>query len=373
MNYNPFSSTKLFFVLAGLMALFSSGKAQSQRIIKPEVFYETKAKIRSAILINDGKLYFGNENCEFYAVDVNTKQKLWMYSTDNPVETWPVFADGKIIFNAGNSLYILNAATGDEIHKVTYPSDSSFRVSREGYAFNDSYSAISAGVAYYAALDGSVVAVDIKKGEIIWSIPSENRGAVASGINFWNEKLYCCDYAGSLSCIDIQARRMLFQTQIHDRIFAPMYINDGKIYLGGRSCKMYCIDADNGEIIWSSFSQDTTTWFSGGSVAIGNTLYACTSDEHAIIAFNKNTGEFLRLYPTEKNAYTAPLLHGENIIVAATDVYSFNKSYIMEFDMKNNTKRWQTSIEDCILSSPAIYKEVLYFGTDSGIIYYIKL
>jgi len=340
--------------------------------IKPEVFFQTKSKIRSAILVNDGKLYFGNENCEFYAVDISTKQKLWVYSTDLPVQTLPVFSDGKIVFNAGNDLYILDATSGKEICKYKYPSKSSVRISEDEYAFNDSYVAVSDGVAYYAALNGDIVAVDIKKREKIWSITSENPGAVASGINIWSGKLYYTDFEGSLCCIDIQTKKMIFQTQIKDRIFAPMYIDGGKIYVGGRSCKVYCIDADSGNVLWSSFSYDDTTWFSGGSVSVGNTLYTGISDEHAIAAFNKDTGEFLRLYPTEKNAYTMPLLDGENVIVAATDVYSFDKSYIMEFDTRNNTKLWQATLDDGVLSSPAIYQGILYFGSDSGKIYSIK-
>ena len=394
---------KMILSLTGFMLLFSCGITPKQRIetkiimpddipetkkvenvdgkgleeyatleIQPEVFFETEAKIRSAILIDDGKLYFGNENSEFYAIDIHTKQKLWMYSTDEPVQTWPVIIDRKIIFNAGNSLYILDAVSGKEIHKVTCSSESSFRLSQEPYAFNDSYVAVSNGVAYYAALNGDILAVDMEKGDIIWSIIADNQGAVASGINLWDGKLYYCDYAGSLCCVDIKTRQILFQTQIQDRIFAPMHLDNGKIYAGGRNCKIYCIHANSGDVIWSSFSHDSTTWLSGGSVSVGNAIFTCTSDEHTLVAFNKDTGEFLRSYPTETNAYTAPLLHGENIIVATTDVYSFKKSYIMEFNTKNHTKLWQASLEDCVLSSPAIYQGVLYFGTDSGIIYSIN-
>jgi len=341
--------------------------------IPPEVFFESKSKIRSAILINAGTLYFGNENCEFYAVDINTKQKRWMYATDVPVQTLPVYSNGKIIVNAGNCLYILDATNGREIYKYRYPTQSSVRISDDTYAFNDSQVAVADGIAYYAALNGDIVAVDIQRGQMIWSFASGSPGAVASGINAWNGKLYYTDYDGSLCCIDIQTRTMVFQTQLQDRIFAPMYMDGGKIYVGGRSCKVYCIDAGSGDVLWSSFSYNDTTWFSGGSVSVGHTLYTCTSDEHTIAAFNKDTGEFLRLYPTETNAYTRPVLNGENVIVAATDVYSFNKSYIMEFDTKNHTKRWQASLDDCVLSSPAIFKGILYFGSDSGKIYSIKI
>jgi outer membrane protein assembly factor BamB len=363
---------------------------------KLDVFFESNAKIRSAILINDGKLYFGNEDKEFYAVDIQTKQKLWMYSTDLPVQTLPAITDGKIIFNAGNSLYILDAGNGNEIHKYTHPCKNTFRISNVLFAFNDSQVAVSEGVAYYAALNGDIVAVDMDKGELVWSVSSApertatwlidsktgdvqwvvlpiNLGVVASGINFREGKIYCTDHDGALCCVDTKTRQMVFQTQIQDKIFAPMYINDGKIYAGGRSAKLYCIDADNGDVIWSSFSHNSGTWFSGGSVSVGATLYTCTSDEHTLVAFDKNTGEFQRIYPTETNGYTQPLVHGENVILVATDVYSLNKSYIMEFDTKNHTRLWQASLEDCILSSPAIYQGTVYFGSDSGKIYSIRL
>jgi outer membrane protein assembly factor BamB len=340
---------------------------------EPEIFFEAESKIRSAILIGNGRLYFGNENCEFYAVDIFTKKKLWKYSTDAAVETWPLITNGKIIFNAENTLYILDCVNGKELHKVTCPSINSLRVSSDRYAFNDSYTVVSDGIAYFTTLDGELAAVDINNGNIIWTLPSENPGAAASGVNFYDGKLYYVDSLGFMCCVDIEKRQMIFKTGIADRIFAPLYINNGKLYAGGRSLKMHCIDGNNGEIIWSSFSYDKTTWFSGGSVSVGDTLYTCTSDEKAIVSFNKNTGELLRLYPTGTNAYTLPVLNGENIVSAATDVYSFNLSFVMEYDTKTHEKLWQCQLADCVLSSPAIYQGVLYFGSDSGKIYSIKL
>jgi outer membrane protein assembly factor BamB len=166
---------------------------------------------------------------------------------------------------------------------------------------------------------------------------------------------------------------MIYQNELEERVFAPMYISEGMIYLGGRNCIMFCIDAERGKEIWSSYSHDTTTWFSGGSVSIGNMLFACASDEHSVVVFDKYTGEFLRLYPTQSNAYTKPIVHGDNIIVATVDVYSLQRSYIMEFDTKNHVELWQIMLDDCILSAPAIYNDVLYFGTDSGKIYNLVL
>ncbi len=341
--------------------------------IVPDVFFESGAHIRSAIIADNGRLFFGNENREFYSVDIATKQMLWKYTTDDAVQTWAVIADNKIIFNAGNTLYILDSVTGDELHKAAYASQKSARVSSAGYAFNDSYTAVLNGIAYFPALDGTLVGVDINTGEIVWTFLSEYPGYVTSGINLFNEKLYYVDYSGSLCCVDINTKQMVFKTEINDNIFAPLYINDGKIYAAGRSCKMFCIDAKSGKVIWSSFSHDPTSWFSGGSVSIGDTLYTCTSDEHGLVGFNKNNGDFVSIYPTIVNPYTQPLLHGENVIVAAANVYSRRVSHIMEFDTKKHRELWHIRLSDCVLSSPVIYQDTLYFGCDSGKIYTVKL
>jgi outer membrane protein assembly factor BamB len=338
---------------------------------KAKVFFKSDSSIRSAILIDNGKLYFGNENCEFYAVDIKSGKKRWVYSTDVPVQTWPVSADGKILFNAGNSLYVLDSENGNQLIKFTYPCNSSSRVSNIRYAFNDSYTAVSQGMAYYAALNGDIVAVDLNTGEMAWSFPAEKPDVVASGINYWDGKLYYVDSQCFLCCLDIRTRAMLFKVYIGDRVYAPLTIDDGKIYAGGRSCKTYCVNACTGDIIWSSHSETRSTWFSGGSVVIGNDLYACTSDEHSIAVFDKDTGDLKRLYPTETNAYTKPVLNGENIVVAAS--LADRDAYIMEFDTKTHEKLWQVFLPDRVVSSPAIYKGVLYFGSDSGTVHRINL
>ncbi len=337
-----------------------------------EVLFESEGKIHSSILINDGVLFFGNENCDFYAIDIKTKKKKWQYKSDDKVETMPIFTDGKIIFNSGNSLYILNAKNGKQIGKVTHASKNEGRLSEENYSFNDSKTAINASTAYFIALNGDLVAVDINSGKEIWSVKTKDNSPADSGINYYDGKLYWCDSLKMFNCFDISKKEMKYQIDLGGRIFAPMLIDHGKIYIAGRNCIMYCIEGESGKVLWRSHSVDKSTWFSGGSVCMGDTLYSCTSDEYTLVSFNKNTGEFNRIYPTETNAYTSPVINNDNIIVAATDVYRLNKSYIMEFDTKNNTKLWQTELPDCVLSSPAIYDNAVYFGSDSGKIYSIK-
>jgi len=361
----------LVLLFLSLVLISSCGTGKFER--EPKVLFETGSKIRSTILIDNGILYCGNENRDSYAINISTGKKLWKYSTDDAVETWPVISDGKIIFNAGNTLYVLDCANGNEICKITRSSEKTFRTSNDRWTFNDSYVAVSDGIAYYLTLDGELAAVDINKGGIIWTMPPENPGVVFSGVNFDDGKLYYVDNSGYMCCVDVNKKEMKFKTYIGDKIYAPIHISNGKLYAGGRSQKIYCIDGNSGKIIWSTPSFLKSTWFSGGSVSVGNTLFTGTSDEHAIVSIDKDTGKLLYLYPMELNVYTQPVLNGENIIAVATDVYSFSLSYIIEYNTKTREKLWQCKLQDCILSSPAIYKNKMYFGSDSGKIYCIKL
>ncbi|MDR2897886.1 MAG: PQQ-binding-like beta-propeller repeat protein [Spirochaetaceae bacterium] len=351
--------------------------------VTPDIFFEpdasepgtrnTRAAIRSAILINDGKMFFGNESNEFRALDMKTGEQKWLYMTDAAVKTLPVYENEKVIFHAENTLYILNAGDGAEIVKVQAEPDGGRRLSSESFSFNDSHTAVAEGVAYFAVNSGNIYGVDINTGKIVFEFKTDKPGPVASGVHYYEGKLYFTDAGAQLRCIGSESGEAIFTTLIKDRIFAPMTFDEGKIYLGGRSCLFFCIDANNGEILWSSFSADSTTWFSGGSVVIDDTVYACVSDEHALPSFNKNTGEFKRIYPTESNSYTMPVLNGKNIVLAASDVYSFSQAFIMEFDTNKHYALWQAKIKDSVLSSPALYDGAVYFGSDSGKIYKITL
>jgi len=354
--------------------------------VEANVFFKTESAIRSAILAENGTVFFGNEDNVFYAVDISTEQILWTFSTDEAVRTLPVLTDGNVIFNAGNNLYILDASTGEQVHIIIYPSSYDVRMSDDPNAFNDSHIAVADGVVYFVALNGDLVAVDILSGEIIWTIEMQSRRLVVSGVNYYDGRLYYILSPGHLFAVDIQTRQVVFETHLVGMPFNPMTIYNGSVYVGGRCRLFYNIDASTGEVLWRSYSQDSLTWFSGGSVVVGNNVFAATSDEYAIIVFDKGTGEFQRIYSILSFGYTPPLRHGNNVVVVSTnmraafvgpgiaaDEMRMPRTYAMEIDTYNHTKLWAASLDDIALSPPTIYQGVLFFGSDSGTVYSIDL
>jgi outer membrane protein assembly factor BamB len=45
----------------------------------------------------------------------------------------------------------------------------------------------------------------------------------------------------------------------------------------------------------------------------------------------------------------------------------------MEFDTANHTKLWEAELPCSVLSSPAVYEDAVYFGSDTGVVYCINL
>ncbi len=370
----------VIMTLAALMTM-PLCRAQTDTVVVeklPEVVFEAGSPIRSALVADGGRLFFGSADRTFRAVDTAAGNTLWTYTADDAVESLPVVSDGRVIFNAANTLYILDTATGAQIHKTVHSTDATTRVSDDHFAYNDSGVAVSdKGIAYFAALDGDIIGIGIDSGEVIRVFPSPAPGEVASGVAINDGRLYWVDHDGALCCVDMAKWQLNFRTEIGDRVFAPMLIGGGRVFLGGRSCRMWCIDAVGGTVLWSSYSADPTSWFSGGSVIVGDTLWAATSDEHTMLLLDAATGEFRDLLPTVTNAYTQPVAHGDEVIVAATDVYILDgpdrRSDITGFDTSRRTVLWRTTLDDSVLSSPVIADGALWVASDSGKIYRFSL
>ncbi len=110
---------------------------------------------------------------------------------------------------------------------------------------------------------------------------------------------------------------------------------------------------------------------------VGDTLWAATSDEHTVLLLDAATGEFRDLLPTVTNAYTRPVAHGDQVIVAATDVYILDgpdrRSDITGFDARSGAVLWRTTLDEGVLSSPAVADDALWVASESGRIYRFAL
>ncbi len=126
--------------------------------------------IASSPCVVDGTVYFGCRDFHLYAVDAKTGQEKWRYKN-----TWviasPVVRDGRVYATTSipSVFFVLDAATGKELLKtdVKAPAFSSL--------------ALAGNLAYFGNFGGSLYAVDVTDGKVVWVFQTPAAKANANG------------------------------------------------------------------------------------------------------------------------------------------------------------------------------------------------
>jgi len=80
--------------------------------------FKTEGPVKSSPAIVDGRVYFGSNDGNVYAVHLETGKKIWAYQTGDPVEAAPLVLDQKVFIGSTDGyLYALDATNGQEVWK----------------------------------------------------------------------------------------------------------------------------------------------------------------------------------------------------------------------------------------------------------------
>jgi len=275
--------------------------------------FQSNGEINSSPVIDEkGDVYFGSEDGNVYALNVDGTLK-WSYATGGDVTAAPLVATMDRIYVGSNS--------GDF------------------YCFNRD------------------------NGNIIWDYTSTNE-IYSSAVIDSSGRLIFGDLGGNLTCLDSEFGTIYWQTSVGNRIYSSPAISlDGTtIYVGGFDKKVYAINIESGNTIWSH----TTNGYLLGSVAVGEdgVIYVGSSGRK-LYAINPD-GTLKWRYSTSGGIwYSSPAIgpHGE-VYIGSDDnkLHSINQS--------DGSSRWKFSTGGDIRNSPAVSANGhVYFGSTDGKIY----
>jgi len=238
--------------------------------------------------------------------------------------------------------------------------------------------AVLNGVLYVGSNDGNLYAIDATTGNFKWnftiggkisSSPAICDGTVYLQSNLQDKNIYAIDS-------DTGALKWKFKTEmaIDDVASSPVVV-DGTVYVGSSDYSeslggsVYALDACTGDLKWA-FTNKSDTFVSspavsGGTVYVGSTsgtLYALDKDTGAILwEFNAGTGL--------GNMRSSPAVSNGVVYISCQYFRGINKIYAV--NALNGALKWEFSTESDgpEYSSPAIYNDIVYVGSDDGYIY----
>ena len=175
------------------------------------------------------------------------------------------------------------------------------------------------GTTLYAAFnDGQVVALDARTGNVLWEqiVATANGFAeiermidIDAKLVINNGTLYSASYQGSLSALNLQSGKVLWQQPIS--AYADLAVVDNLVIVPEANGTMKAFNGATGQLAWS---QNNLAWrFLTGAVAFNHAIVLSDVQGYVHVVDAKS-GQYLgRTQPTKKPIYSLPLVANDHV------------------------------------------------------------
>ncbi|MFA8341942.1 MAG: PQQ-binding-like beta-propeller repeat protein [Rhodothermaceae bacterium] len=351
--------------------------------------FETGGKVYATPLVSENVVYVGSLDSNFYAVDKLSGKKIWQFNSGNPIHSTAIIHKDILIFESGNNLFFLNLK-GELIRKMKL-GKASKKSQIDSWDFFHSSPVIYNDKIYIGTSDGKVVGIDFFTGEKIVEI--ETGEPIRATPIVTDNKIFFGDWEGVFySHNNITGEEFwkydtkndstfIWKNSIHEK---PLLVND-KIYMAGRSCRVYCLDKNSGQKIWSHKSS-RSGWLLGGPAYSDGKIFLGSSNEAIVQCFTAETGELLWETKLDHRIWGIPLAVKNDLIIGSGSLYKLDKTSgeIKEVLIDRKTieipitkidhPKWKgEEYQSSFHSSPVYSKGVVYIGCDDGNLYAVEV
>lgn len=278
----------------------------------------------------------------FNSPEISKPVLKWKYRTGGQIYSSPVVVNNVLYVGSNDSyLYAININDGSLKWK--------FKTGRR----IKSTPCVNNETVYFGSFDSTFYAIDAKTGAEKWHFKT-GREAVFSAENIFGVK------SGSLKCPDPWD----FYSS------SPLYYNQS-VYFGSGDSSIYCLNAENGNKIWSYKTKGVVH----SSPAVYNNIIYCGSWDSKIYALDAQTGELIWDYQTGTDTLRNCFV-GIQASPAISDgiVYCGSRdAYMYALDAKSGKVIWKNKdpYSSWMPSSTAIKDDHLYSGSSDALRFYI--
>jgi len=327
--------------------------------------FATNGSVISSPSVADGIVYFGSQDKNIYAIGAWSGNLIWKFATQGAIESSPAVANGRVYTGGDDGyVYCLNAYTGALLWRTFVNGDLPFTFA--SIVLKSSPTVVGDRV-YVGSLDGYLYALDAINGDIVWRTQTEGQitssPAVADGAVYftseeptvgalyklnantgnvlWKQQLpYEHQFTGGTQMMGSPsvAAGMVFASAnlrtyyginattgdivwtftdpvaLEFIVSSPIYVNSELFIID--KFNIACVNATNGETIWSSFTGDEL--YASPSYADGK-IYVVTSQRHIYILDATNNGAKLASFTTPSSSWSSPTLSNGRLYVGNND------------------------------------------------------
>jgi len=305
--------------------------------------------------IANGIIYVGTEDGHLYAYDADTGAQRWMINSGTVRSTPAILGTNLFFTSCDRKLYAVKAETGKEVWNFTTGGMvvSSPAIDNERVFFGTSYP------------DGRIYAVSSLTGELIWSVKGGD--FVHSSPALMGDKVYFLtgNYSdvsssplGNIIALDVSTGTEQWRFVTNHNVYSSPTISEGILYAGA-GLQRYAINAENGNLIWSTAPPFGANIESTPTV-VGNRVYYGDASGK-IFSLDAATGSVIWTYTTGNSVSSSPAYADGIIYVGSGDT----KVYAL--DAETGIKIWDFTTDGPVTSSPLVWSGTVYVGSGIGL------
>lgn len=337
----------------------------------------TEGPVRSSPTVVQDRVYVGSGDGHVYVLEAETGAEVWISDLGSPVHSTPAVSDGLVfVIDRQNRLFALDQESGETRWTVETGPDAPWDWGQEGWDYFSSSPAAQGDRVYVGSGDGRVYAFEARSGAEIWRFATGGR--VRSSPALAEGRLYVGSADGSLYALDAASGEQLWRFETvgagldsedwgFDRktIQGTPAVADGRVYFGARDGHAYAVDGRTGEQLWRT--EERMPWYIASPAVADGVLYLGSSDGLFVNALDAATGRELWRTATGHRVFSSPALFAGTLFVGN------HLGRFLALAPETGEIRWELRAPDGILSSPVPGDGRIYFGSDDGKVYSVKL
>jgi outer membrane protein assembly factor BamB len=217
---------------------------------------------------------------------------------------------------------------------------------------------VSEGVAYVGNYYGTVRALAMQNGRLLWRRRTPN-GKMASSPAIWGDRLVIHGMDGVVRVLARSNGRVLARFAVGSPIESSPIVHEGIDYFGAWNGRVYALDLRRLRLRWTFTSGCKVT---SSAAIVGGTVYIGDYCGR-LLALARATGRERWAGAVNGRIYGTPAVAKGRVFVPSSDGGSLSA-----FSTRGRFL-WRRSIGSYVYSSPAVWRGRVFFGAYNGVFY----
>ncbi|MCK5241254.1 PQQ-binding-like beta-propeller repeat protein [bacterium] len=331
--------------------LSGNTNAQFPAAIKLLWSFQTQDSIKSSPVIYGSQVFIGSNDTFLYALDLNTGTKLWSFKTKKAIEAPPLYFDNMVFApSTDGTIYALRAKDGTLVWKHTTDepilgSANIIHLKNKPYLIVGSY-------------DNSLYCLDTDTGNVLWNYPTDNfiNGTPA----VYQDQIVFGGCDSKFHIVSALRGQKILSLDIGSYVAGSAAIAGHLAVVGNYAGSLTCLDLDKRKILWTYDLEGSAII---ASPALNSAVVVIGARDKQVHCFELATGKKRWTFPTRGNVDSSPLIGQNRIIAASSD------GWLYCINLTNGEEVWSYQVGAALTGSPAFAQDKIVIGAEDGRVY----